>query len=98
MISSVSVALVPAQAYMPRGQTEKAAHQCDAAALLNLVNFCDCFHSVDLKCVREVKLPTMCAGWKVEALPVNQPPPWVIVLAGDPLQKRADALTGAQRQ
>lgn len=44
-----------AKAYMPRGQTDvRVARQCDAAALLNLINFCDCFHSVDLKCVREV--------------------------------------------
>ncbi|XP_041805547.1 uncharacterized protein CXorf38-like [Chelmon rostratus] len=43
-----------AKAYMPRGQGKKTADQCDASALLNLINYCDCFRSVDLKCVREV--------------------------------------------
>ncbi|XP_073347335.1 uncharacterized protein CXorf38 homolog [Pagrus major] len=44
-----------AKAYMPRGQGKKtAADKCDASALLNLINFCDRFKSVDLKCVREV--------------------------------------------
>ncbi|XP_076601664.1 uncharacterized protein CXorf38 [Chaetodon auriga] len=44
-----------AKAYMPRGQGKKTgADQCDASALLNLINYCDCFGSVDLKCVREV--------------------------------------------
>ncbi|KAG8013929.1 protein CXorf38-like protein [Nibea albiflora] len=43
------------KAYMPRGQGEvKGADQCDASALLNLINYCDYFQSVDLKCVREV--------------------------------------------
>uniref|UniRef100_UPI0037E8D6DF uncharacterized protein CXorf38 homolog n=1 Tax=Semicossyphus pulcher TaxID=241346 RepID=UPI0037E8D6DF len=43
-----------AKAYMPRGQGKvKGADQCDASALLNLINFCDCF-SVDHKLVREV--------------------------------------------
>lgn len=42
---------------MPRGQGDvKAADQCDASALLNLINYCDCFRSVDLKCVREVNI------------------------------------------
>lgn len=41
---------------MPRGQTDvKAADQCDVSALLNLINYCDHFQSVDLKCVKEVK-------------------------------------------
>ncbi|XP_037642692.1 uncharacterized protein CXorf38 homolog [Sebastes umbrosus] len=40
---------------MPRGQGKvKGADQCDAAALLNLINYCDCFRSVDPKFVREV--------------------------------------------
>uniref|UniRef100_A0A3Q1HKI4 Uncharacterized protein n=2 Tax=Anabas testudineus TaxID=64144 RepID=A0A3Q1HKI4_ANATE len=40
---------------MPRGQGKvKGADQCDASALLNLINYCDCFRSVDLKFVREV--------------------------------------------
>ncbi|XP_074545029.1 uncharacterized protein CXorf38 [Halichoeres trimaculatus] len=44
-----------AKAYMPRGQGKvKSADQCDASALLNLINFCDCFGSVDHKFVREV--------------------------------------------
>ncbi|XP_037642651.1 uncharacterized protein LOC119498157 [Sebastes umbrosus] len=44
-----------AKAYMPRGQGKvKGADQCDAAALLNLINYCDCFRSVDPKFVREV--------------------------------------------
>lgn len=44
---------------MPRGQGKvKGAGQCDASALLNLINYCDCFQSVDLKFVREVKLET----------------------------------------
>uniref|UniRef100_A0A4W6C3W5 Uncharacterized protein n=2 Tax=Lates calcarifer TaxID=8187 RepID=A0A4W6C3W5_LATCA len=43
------------QAYMPRGQGKvKGADQCDASALLNLINYCDCFQSVDPKFVREV--------------------------------------------
>uniref|UniRef100_A0A3Q2XCN1 Uncharacterized protein n=1 Tax=Hippocampus comes TaxID=109280 RepID=A0A3Q2XCN1_HIPCM len=38
-----------AKAYMPRGQAHvNAAHQCDPSALLNLINFCDCFGSVDV--------------------------------------------------
>lgn len=42
---------------MPRGQGEvKGADQCDASALLNLINYCDYFQSVDLKCVREVNI------------------------------------------
>ncbi|XP_034744586.1 uncharacterized protein CXorf38-like [Etheostoma cragini] len=44
-----------AKAYMPRGQGKvKGADQCDASALLNLINYCDCFRSVDPKFVREV--------------------------------------------
>ncbi|XP_035526727.1 uncharacterized protein CXorf38-like [Morone saxatilis] len=44
-----------AKAFMPRGLGKvKAADQCDASALLNLINYCDYFQSVDLKCVREV--------------------------------------------
>ncbi|XP_075876793.1 uncharacterized protein CXorf38-like [Nelusetta ayraudi] len=44
-----------AKAYMPRGQSDVSfACQCDTPALLNLINFCDCFHSVDLKCVSEL--------------------------------------------
>ncbi|KAM8850548.1 uncharacterized protein CXorf38 homolog [Spinachia spinachia] len=44
-----------AKAFMPRGQGKgKGAEHCDAAALLNLINHCDCFHFVDSKCVREV--------------------------------------------
>ncbi|XP_051268566.1 uncharacterized protein CXorf38 homolog isoform X2 [Dicentrarchus labrax] len=43
------------KAFMPRGLGKvKAADQCDASALLNLINYCDYFQSVDLKCVREV--------------------------------------------
>ncbi|CAN9503060.1 unnamed protein product [Ophioblennius macclurei] len=44
-----------AKAYMPRGQASKQrADQCDAAALLNLINHCNCFWFVDPKVVREV--------------------------------------------
>ncbi|KAG9349590.1 hypothetical protein JZ751_028038 [Albula glossodonta] len=44
-----------AKAYMPRGQTNVAgADQCDAAALLNLINFCDYFSFIDQRQVREV--------------------------------------------
>ncbi|XP_070701773.1 uncharacterized protein CXorf38-like [Pempheris klunzingeri] len=44
-----------AKAYMPRGQGKvKGADQCDASALLNLINYCDCFRSVEPKFVREV--------------------------------------------
>ncbi|XP_061654594.1 uncharacterized protein CXorf38 homolog isoform X2 [Phyllopteryx taeniolatus] len=45
------------KAYMPRGQARvKAAHDCDPAALLNLINFCDCFASVTSNpaCVTEL--------------------------------------------
>lgn len=103
------VKLCPAQAYMPRGQADKkTAGQCDAAALLNLINFCDWFHLVDLDCVREVKTPRIphrlmlgrkkcfiCTGWKMDAPLENPPHPghWVLVLTGDPVQKRTDALT-----
>ncbi|XP_033506388.1 uncharacterized protein CXorf38 homolog [Epinephelus lanceolatus] len=44
-----------AKAYMPRGQGKlKSADQCDASALLNLINYCDCFCYGDPKFVREV--------------------------------------------
>ncbi|XP_040000579.1 uncharacterized protein CXorf38-like isoform X1 [Xiphias gladius] len=44
-----------AKAYMPRGQGKvKGADQCDASALLNLINYCDRFQFVDPKFVREV--------------------------------------------
>ncbi|XP_041658331.1 uncharacterized protein CXorf38-like [Cheilinus undulatus] len=44
-----------AKAYMPRGQGKvKGAEKCDASALLNLINHCDCFQSVDHKFVKEV--------------------------------------------
>ncbi|XP_035027459.2 uncharacterized protein CXorf38 [Hippoglossus stenolepis] len=44
-----------AKAYMPGGQGKvKGADQCDASALLNLINSCDCFQTVDPKFVREV--------------------------------------------
>ncbi|KAI3375253.1 hypothetical protein L3Q82_021758 [Scortum barcoo] len=44
-----------AKAYMPRGQGRvKGADQCDASALLNLMNCCGCFHFVHQKCVTEV--------------------------------------------
>ncbi|XP_037131734.1 uncharacterized protein CXorf38-like [Syngnathus acus] len=48
-----------AKAYMPRGQGHvNAVDQCDPSALLNLINFCDCFASVNSyknsSCVREL--------------------------------------------
>ncbi|XP_072220161.1 uncharacterized protein CXorf38 homolog [Leuresthes tenuis] len=44
-----------AKAYMPRGQAKvRGADQCDASALLNLINYCTCFSSVDPKLVRQV--------------------------------------------
>lgn len=44
-----------AKAFMPRGQVDVTrAEQCDAAALLNLLNFCDHFSYIDQKLVREV--------------------------------------------
>ncbi|XP_071763600.1 uncharacterized protein CXorf38 isoform X1 [Centroberyx gerrardi] len=44
-----------AKAYMPRGQVKvKGADKCDASALLNLINYCDHFRSIDTKLVREV--------------------------------------------
>ncbi|MEQ2260583.1 hypothetical protein XENORESO_020780 [Xenotaenia resolanae] len=44
-----------AKAYMPRGQAKvKGGDQCDASALLNLINYCKCFCSVDPKLVRQV--------------------------------------------
>ncbi|CAL8313932.1 unnamed protein product [Gadus morhua 'NCC'] len=43
-----------AKAYMPKGAYKKSAlHQCDASALLNLLNFCNWFR-VDPQLVREV--------------------------------------------
>lgn len=42
---------------MPRGYSEvKTVEQCDASALLNLINSCDCFLSVDVDYVREVNI------------------------------------------
>lgn len=67
----VKVSLSRRQAYMPRGQADmKAAAQCDASALLNLINFCDCFHSVDLKCVREVNTHPV-PNWYIMLLMVS---------------------------
>ncbi|XP_028283523.1 uncharacterized protein CXorf38 homolog [Parambassis ranga] len=44
-----------AKAYMPRGQARgKGADQCDASALLNLINYCKYFSSVNSQTVREV--------------------------------------------
>ncbi|XP_017275680.1 uncharacterized protein CXorf38 homolog [Kryptolebias marmoratus] len=44
-----------AKAYMPRGQAKvRGADQCDASALLNLINYCTCFCSVEPKLVRQV--------------------------------------------
>ncbi|XP_040911309.1 uncharacterized protein CXorf38 homolog [Toxotes jaculatrix] len=44
-----------AKAYMPRGQGKvTGADQCDASALLNLINYCDCFQFGDPKFVRQV--------------------------------------------
>ncbi|XP_047444535.1 uncharacterized protein CXorf38-like [Mugil cephalus] len=44
-----------AKAYMSRGQAKvKRASECDAPALLNLINFCTYFSSVDPKLVRKV--------------------------------------------
>ncbi|XP_041115005.1 uncharacterized protein CXorf38-like isoform X2 [Polyodon spathula] len=43
------------QAYMPRGQADvPGPERCDAAALLNLINFCDHFSFVNQHKVREV--------------------------------------------
>ncbi|KAK6485483.1 hypothetical protein HHUSO_G11278 [Huso huso] len=44
-----------AKAYMPRGQADvPGPEKCDAAALLNLINFCDHFSFVNQHKVREV--------------------------------------------
>uniref|UniRef100_A0A8C9SI04 Chromosome X open reading frame 38 n=1 Tax=Scleropages formosus TaxID=113540 RepID=A0A8C9SI04_SCLFO len=44
-----------AKAYMPRGQAKiTRPDQCDAAALLNLINFCDHFSFIEQRAVREV--------------------------------------------
>ncbi|XP_030432006.1 uncharacterized protein CXorf38 homolog isoform X2 [Gopherus evgoodei] len=44
-----------AKAYMPRGQMDiSGPEKCDAAALLNLLNFCDHFSGIDQKKVKEV--------------------------------------------
>ncbi|XP_028837626.1 uncharacterized protein CXorf38-like [Denticeps clupeoides] len=44
-----------AKAFMPRGQTDVTrAEQCDAAALLNLLHFCDHFSFIDQSLVKEV--------------------------------------------
>lgn len=46
---------------MPRGYSEvKTVEQCDASALLNLINSCDCFLSFDVEYVREVKKISLC--------------------------------------
>lgn len=79
---------------MPRGQTDvKAADQCDASALLNLINYCDHFQSVDLKCVKEVK--RACCFVKSEPsrdVKADVSSMCSCVVPGDPLQERADAL------
>uniref|UniRef100_A0A3B5B570 Uncharacterized protein n=1 Tax=Stegastes partitus TaxID=144197 RepID=A0A3B5B570_9TELE len=41
-------------AYMPRGMAKKNPDQFDPSALLNLINYCQWFSSVDPKLVREV--------------------------------------------
>nr|XP_057923353.1 uncharacterized protein CXorf38 homolog [Doryrhamphus excisus] len=38
-----------AKAYMPRGQVHVTAETCDPSALLNLINYCDWFASVNVK-------------------------------------------------
>ncbi|XP_063049431.1 uncharacterized protein CXorf38-like, partial [Engraulis encrasicolus] len=44
-----------AKAFMPRGQVDvRRADQCDAAALLNLLNYCDHFRYMDTHTIREV--------------------------------------------
>ncbi|XP_056149033.1 uncharacterized protein CXorf38 homolog [Lampris incognitus] len=44
-----------AKAYMPRGLMKvKGFAQCDASALLNLMNYCDHFNATDPRLVREV--------------------------------------------
>uniref|UniRef100_A0A3P9IUS1 Uncharacterized protein n=2 Tax=Oryzias latipes TaxID=8090 RepID=A0A3P9IUS1_ORYLA len=44
-----------AKAYMPRGQGQvRGADQCDASALLNLINYCKWFCAEDPKSVRQV--------------------------------------------
>ncbi|XP_028655614.1 uncharacterized protein CXorf38 homolog [Erpetoichthys calabaricus] len=44
-----------AKAYMPRGQLDiPGPEKCDAAALLNLINFCDRFNFINRQKVREV--------------------------------------------
>lgn len=48
---------------MPRGQGKvKGADQCDASALLNLINYCDRFQFVDPKFVREVNIHIVESG------------------------------------
>ncbi|RVE61575.1 hypothetical protein OJAV_G00172000 [Oryzias javanicus] len=44
-----------AKAYMPRGQAQvRSADQCDASALLNLINYCKWFYTGDPKSARQV--------------------------------------------
>ncbi|KAF6718386.1 uncharacterized protein FQA47_019359 [Oryzias melastigma] len=44
-----------AKAYMPRGQAQvRGADQCDASALLNLINYCKWFCAGDPKSARQV--------------------------------------------
>ncbi|XP_077337002.1 uncharacterized protein CXorf38 homolog [Lithobates pipiens] len=44
-----------AKVFLPRGHTKsKGPHECDAAALLNLINFCDHFQVSNVSKVREV--------------------------------------------
>lgn len=51
----MAVCLLSLQAFMPRGQAKvKGADKFDAPALLNLINYCSYFSSVDPKVVREV--------------------------------------------
>lgn len=40
---------------MPRGQ-DRVNNRYDASALLNLISFCNYFHSVDVACVKEVNV------------------------------------------
>ncbi|KAK0130605.1 hypothetical protein N1851_035154 [Merluccius polli] len=67
-----------AKAYMPRGLSMvRASDQCDASALLNLLNFCDWFHSVDPSVVRAV---IRCRNEVMHSCQMNMDDVWMALL------------------
>ncbi|XP_049603088.1 uncharacterized protein CXorf38 homolog [Syngnathus scovelli] len=67
-----------AKAYMPRGQRCVNAHQCDPSALLNLINFCDCFASVNSdESLSRVKKLIQCRNYLMHSADQHVPDEWM---------------------